>query len=190
MFCTQWRLKYNPGYSESFTYESMPMATEYHLHKKDSRVLLQNIKVLYCHHDECINRQNRETSRWSTNKEHTIEIMWPLHNNLADFLLPTHKEIVLQLQVSNYPGSHDICEQNCRFWILLPSHVCYIKRMCQSNHLCMHILKINRRLSANRKSFPYIMNIVDELQKFSPLNVLLYTVCNWIFHLPHTIITI
>ena len=34
-----------------------------------------------------------------------------LHNDLADFLLPTHKEVALQLQVSNYPGAHDIHEQ-------------------------------------------------------------------------------
>ena len=31
---------------------------EYHLHKDDGRVFLQNIEVLYCHHDECSNRQD------------------------------------------------------------------------------------------------------------------------------------
>ena len=46
-----------------------------------------------------------------------------LHNDLADFHLPTHKEVALQLQVSNYPGVHDICEQNYQFRILLPSSV-------------------------------------------------------------------
>ena len=30
--------------------------------------------------------------------------------------------------------------------------------------------------SANRESFPYIMHIVDEPRKFSPSNVLTYTV--------------
>ena len=30
--------------------------------------------------------------------------------------------------------------------------------------------------AANRKGFPYIMHIVDEPQKFSPSNVLMYTV--------------
>ena len=32
--------------------------------------------------------------------------------------------------------------------------------------------------AANRESFPYIIHIVDEPQKFSPSNVLTYTVCN------------
>ena len=34
--------------------------------------------------------------------------------------------------------------------------------------------------AANRESFPYIMHIVDEPRKFSPSNVLTYTV----FHIP------
>ena len=34
----------------------------------------------------------------------------------------------------------------------------------------------NRQLWANHDSFPYIMNIVDKPQKFSPSNVLSYTV--------------
>ena len=32
--------------------------------------------------------------------------------------------------------------------------------------------------AANYESFPYIMHIVDEPRKFSPLNGLMYTVCN------------
>ena len=41
---------------------------------------------------------------------------WPLHiNDLVDFLLPSHKEVALQLQVSNYLGTHDNRRQNCRF---------------------------------------------------------------------------
>ena len=37
--------------------------------------------------------------------------------------------------------------------------------------------------AANRESFPYIMHIVDEPRKFSPSNVLTYTVIHvyWIF---------
>ena len=34
--------------------------------------------------------------------------------------------------------------------------------------------------AANRESFPYIIHIVDEPRKFSPSNVLTYTVFNFV----------
>ena len=37
--------------------------------------------------------------------------------------------------------------------------------------------------AANRESFPYIMHIVDEPRKFSPSNVLTYTVLDFLLRL-------
>ena len=50
-----------------------------------------------------------------------------------------------------------------------------VKLICA--HSKIHIAEARAELkSANRESFPYIMHIVDEPRKFSPSNVLTYTV--------------
>ena len=43
--------------------------------------------------------------------------------------------------------------------------------------------------AANRESFPYIMHIVDEPRKFSPSNVLTYTVRSVMFSAVQTLLS-
>ena len=49
--------------------------------------------------------------------------------------------------------------------------------ICARSKICIAEAHVGFK-AANRKSFPYIMHIVDEPQKFSPSNVLLYTVAS------------
>ena len=56
-----------------------------------------------------------------------------------------------------------------------PAHVSNFILICAHSKIRIAEARVGFK-AANRESFPYIMQIVDEPRKFSPSNVLTYTV--------------
>ena len=60
-----------------------------------------------------------------------------------------------------------------------PAHVSNFIPICTHSKIRIAEARVGFK-AANCKSFPYIMHIVDEPRKFSPSNVLTYTVCSYV----------
>ena len=57
-----------------------------------------------------------------------------------------------------------------------PARVSNVILICAHSRIRIAEARVGFK-AANRESFPYIIHIVDEPRKFSPSNVLTYTVC-------------